>query len=195
MGGKLGDTKSREINSAEKLALELKAALLAGGREKLGMHVEICGSIRRRVQRVGDIDMAVNWDLLESVEILEEWGRRTSTEVIVLSNLDTVKKIVNLSIDGLQIDIYFAWLDQWGAMVLFLTGSRLFNIVMRGKAKKVGYKLNQYGLWHGDEIIAGRTEEQIFFALGMEYVTPEERSISYKRIKKINQKEEMLCQR
>ena len=195
MGGKVGHTDKQGIARAGKLAAEIKEALLDGGRREKGLRVEICGSIRRKVDVVGDIDIVVNWPLKELICVLEDWGQKDpNRQVELLSNPATVRKTANLIIDGMQVDLYFALDDQWGAMTLFLTGSRLFNIVLRGKAKKIGYKLNQYGLWHGDEIVAGKTEEQIFYALGIDYMAPEERSISYRQIRKIPQKEEMLWQ-
>ena len=70
-------------------------------------------------------------------------------------------------------------------MALFLTGSQKFNIIVRGEAKRQGYKLNQYGLWQGDERIAGKSEEQIFDALGLKYVRPIDRSVeSFKRLER-----------
>lgn len=192
MGGKIGKTEKQRIDKAVKLSSMIKDVLLADGRKEHGLKVEVCGSVRRKREYVGDIDIAVNWSLADLVTILQDWGEKDSHDVVLMSDLKRAKKVVNLVIDEVQIDLYFARDDQWGAMLLFLTGSRLFNIVFRGKARKLGYKLNQYGLYHGDEVIAGKTEEQIFYALGIDYIAPEERSLTYKHIKKIEQKGEML---
>jgi len=62
--------------------------------------------------------------------------------------------------------------EEWGAALLYFTGSKNFNIRMRNAAIAKGWKLNEYGLWDGDKLIAGKTEEEIFEALGWEFVEP-----------------------
>lgn len=111
----------------------------------------ICGSIRREHKFVHDIDIVV-------VGKPEEVGR----------------KYVNTQND-IQVDTYVASEENFGAMTLFLTGSKEFNVMMRVKAKARGMKLNQYGLWQDGALIASRTENDIFEALGMPYVHPRNR--------------------
>lgn len=132
----------------------------------------ICGSVRRKCKMFGDIDIVTTTPLPEVLD------RFRGVEGVEFVAVDATRKAMNIYIDGIQIDVYKADVANWGAMTLFLTGSAFLNIIMRAKAKKQGYKLNQYGLWLGDELLAGKTEQQIFDALGLKYLEPKERSLS-----------------
>jgi len=79
-------------------------------------------------------------------------------------------------IDGVQVDMYHALPEQWGAMCLFLTGNAQFNIRLRLIAKKHGFKLNEKGLWSGENQVAGKDERQMFDVLGLEWLEPVDRS-------------------
>jgi DNA polymerase/3'-5' exonuclease PolX len=57
------------------------------------------------------------------------------------------------------------------------TGSGEFNVSIRSIAKKKGYRLNQYGLWKGDQCVASREERDIFAVLGLQYIQPEWRQV------------------
>lgn len=148
------------------LAFEIRNLL-----EKNGVKVEICGSLRRGREIVNDIDMVVSEPTSRIAEILKKRKGVVATET---------KKGGKFSflIDECQFDIHYAPPEQWGAAVLFLTGSGLFNIILRGIAKNQGYKLNERGLYMGEDCIAGRTEVQIFDALGYEYIAPQEREVT-----------------
>jgi DNA polymerase/3'-5' exonuclease PolX len=82
----------------------------------------------------------------------------------------------------LKIDIFTASRVEYIYSLLYLTGSKEHNIVMRSIAKKKGYTLNQYGLFKdGNRVTISRpTEEKIFEFLGMTYKKPENREITWK---------------
>jgi DNA polymerase (family 10) len=124
--------------------------------------------------------MVVGTVLSETMQQIEAWSRESGRPAELMSNMEKSTRSAHVLIEDVQFDLYYATPEEWGAMTLFLTGSKLFNILIRAKAKELGYKLNQYGLWHGAELIAGRTEEQIFYALEMENWSPERRSLSGK---------------
>jgi len=135
------------------------------------IQAEICGSIRRRADVVGDVDMVVSSPTKAVVEALKGFPKK------VVATPNKNEKGYTFLIEEVQFDFYYSSPENWGAMVLFLTGSQLFNIILRGMAKRDGMKLSQYGLFHNGEVIAGRTERQIFDALGLEYVEPERRTL------------------
>ncbi len=139
----------------------------------------VCGSVRRRRIKVRDLDLVCRAPIRKAITVLESLnGHKIDgllMDVTCLSNQDNVKKQADFLINGVQVNVYSATVANEGAMVLFLTGSKSFNIRMRGHAKGLGYKLNQYGLWHNDELIAGRYERQIFEALGLQWMDPEQR--------------------
>jgi DNA polymerase (family X) len=89
-------------------------------------------------------------------------------------------KVQRFILDGEQVDVYLVDEEHFGAMMLYLTGPQKYNIVMRAKAKYKGMLLNQYGLWTREEpreLIASRTEEDIYDAMGLAYKPPELRGI------------------
>jgi DNA polymerase (family X) len=62
---------------------------------------------------------------------------------------------------------------SYGAALLYFTGSKQHNIELRKLAIEKGWSLNEYGLTHGERVLAGRTEEEVYRALGMEWIPPE----------------------
>jgi len=132
---------------------------------------EAAGSYRRKKETVGDIDIVVVTDDAEKV---------SST----IAGLPFVTKVVahggtKLSFNfksGLRTDIRFVRESQWGSALLYFTGSKEHNIMMRKVAIEKGWKLSEYGLFEGEKIIASKEEEDIYKALGLEWVPPEKRS-------------------
>lgn len=161
-----------------KREMEYKQAIgpaekLVGWLEENGAgRVEICGSLRRKRPIVGDIDLVVLGSAIEFKPKLAalSWFK------LLEPSLGT-KTLWGIMEKNIQVNLYFVKEESWGAMVLFLTGSQCFNIAIRTVAKKMGYKLNQYGVWHGPVLIAGKEEVQIFAALGIKWVDPPQRNI------------------
>ena len=139
-----------------------------------GIHCAVCGSLRRGNKAyVNDVDLVVEGDLEIAKEIILSSAMSANVKVEVLSK--TVKKSMDVLVNDVQVNIINASPESWGASIMYLTGSMIFNIVMRGLAKKQGMKLNRYGLFLNDEVIAGKSEEQIFMALGLPYIEPKDR--------------------
>ena len=79
---------------------------------------------------------------------------------------------------GLQIDLYLCRPDEAAAMRMFLTGPARFNIMCRQRAQRRGWTLSQYGLFDaadGAPVCDAEREQDIFAALGMDYLEPEAR--------------------
>ena len=93
------------------------------------------------------------------------------------------KDISRFMIMGERVDIYRTDAESFGAMMLFLTGPQQYEIILRAKAKRKGMLLNQKGLYTRDtrELIASKTEEDIYNAMGLNYKEPELRGV--KKIK------------
>jgi DNA polymerase (family 10) len=134
---------------------------------KAGIIFEICGSIRRKHQIVGDIDIVVNRQIDYVVAALD------GLEPVIIAQGDSKAEVI---INGVYVDLVRSTLDEWGAAVCYLTGGKVFNIRLRGLAKKKGYKLNQHGLFNkSGNKVASMVEEDIFEALHEPYVTPDQR--------------------
>lgn len=129
----------------------------------------VCGSVRRQVEFVGDVDLVA----LDSQELRDH-----------LSKIGFIVKnaVAEANIDYIPVSIYFASKENWGSMIMHFTGSKELNIMMRGNAKRKGLMLNQYGLFDGDICIASKTEEEIYEKLNMKYLDPIERSKGFGKL-------------
>lgn len=134
----------------------------------------VAGSYRRKRETCGDIDLCVReqdygkWAL--GIVCLAEKG----SDVLIKQKDGTVTGILY---HGTRIELYVALKDSFGAMLMFCTGSWELNVRQRQRAVSMGLKLNEKGLFRGEEKIAGKTEKDVYVALGLEYLEPEDREV------------------
>ncbi|MCA9037412.1 MAG: DNA polymerase/3'-5' exonuclease PolX [Planctomycetaceae bacterium] len=126
------------------------------------------GSCRRRRETCGDLDVlvtcddaAIPMDALASHALVESVLQRGET-----------KQRVRLK-SGVEMDLRVVPEESFGAALQYFTGSKEHNVVVRGRAKDQGLKVNEYGVFKGDEQIAGRTEEDVYAAVGLPWFPPE----------------------
>ena len=74
---------------------------------------------------------------------------------------------------GLQVDLRVVPEESYGAALHYFTGSKAHNIAVRAIGVRKGLKINEYGVFRGDERIAGRTEEEVYASVGLPYIEPE----------------------
>lgn len=153
------------LATAWPVAEELVARL---GRCKGVEQVEAAGSFRRRRDTVGDLDLVVTGGRVDAV--MDTLVKHPHVAE-VLGRGDT-KSSVRLA-SGLQVDLRLVPAESFGAALLYFTGSKAHNIELRRIALDKGLSLNEYGLWKGKQQVAGRTEEEIYRALGMPWIPPE----------------------
>ncbi|MBL4694463.1 DNA polymerase/3'-5' exonuclease PolX [Candidatus Gracilibacteria bacterium] len=134
--------------------------------------IQFCGSLRRRQETIGDIDILVVAD----GEGLMEHFCSFEDVINVIAQGDTKSSVIMAS--GIQCDLRLVPDESFGAAAHYFTGSKEHNIRMRDLAKKKGLKLNEYGLMDGDKAVAGKTEEGIFKKLGLPFIPPEMRQNS-----------------
>lgn len=130
--------------------------------------IAVAGSYRRGRETVGDLDFLVSTN--ESASLMKRFTGTASCERI-LAHGDTKSSILLQS--GIQVDLRVVPRESFGAALHYFTGSKAHNIEMRQRARKKGLKLNEYGLFKGDECVAGRAEEGVFQALGLTMIPPE----------------------
>ncbi len=130
------------------------------------------GSTRRRKSTVGDIDILVGSNKPQKVlnyfvslpGIVKVWGKGATKASIRLNA-------------GFDVDLRVVPERQFGSALQYFTGSKEHNVVLRKIAISKGLKLNEYGLFSakngGSKLIAGKTEKEIYEALGMNYMEPE----------------------
>ncbi|MGD8631502.1 MAG: DNA polymerase/3'-5' exonuclease PolX [Gammaproteobacteria bacterium] len=130
--------------------------------------VEIAGSYRRAKETVGDLDI-----LVAAAD-----GRRVISHFVAYDEVETIsgqgstRATVKLQ-SGLQVDLRVVAAESYGAALYYFTGSRAHNIAVRRIAQRHGLKLNEYGVFRGRRRIAGRSEKEIFAAIGLPYIAPE----------------------
>ena len=142
-------------------------------KEKVGAleaveEVKIAGSIRRCQETVGDIDVLTVtnhpdevMDFFTQMDIVDE--------VVVKGHSKSTVRLFN----GMDADIRVFKTDEFGSALVYFTGSREFNISLRKIAISMDMKLNEYGVFHQEERVAGATEEDVLKALGLDYIPPE----------------------
>src|SRR5207244_3252091 len=134
---------------------------------------EIAGSVRRWRETIGDVDIVVG--SANGAPIMEAFATAPTFDRVFARGETKSSVIVER---GLQIDLRVVAPDQFGAAMLYFTGSKEHNVHMRGFALKRKLLLNEYGLFRvGEEKsgkpIASHTEEEVFGALGMDWIPPE----------------------
>jgi len=126
------------------------------------------GSYRRGKETVGDLDfLAVTGDVDAVMDRLAAFGGVDS----ILARGDT-KMSLRLTA-GVQVDLRAVPAESFGAALQYFTGSKEHNIVLRGRAKSRGLKINEYGVFRGERRIAGRTEEEVYGTLDLPCFPPE----------------------
>ncbi len=135
--------------------------------------ISVAGSVRRWRETIGDVDIVVA--SAAAAPIMATFVGAPSVERVLVRG-DTKSSVIVER--GLQIDLRVVTPDQYGAALMYFTGSKDHNVRMRGIALKRKLLLNEYGLFRvGQEKdgtpIASRTEEEVFAALGMDWIPPE----------------------
>ena len=136
----------------------------AGGVEQL----ELAGSFRRGRETVGDLDVLATSSDPERVfdafsrlpEVREVRLRGGTKETVLLQN-------------GLQVDLRVVEPTAFGAAWLYFTGSKDHNVHLRSIARDRGLKINEYGIFRGEERIGGGTETEVYAALDLAWIPPE----------------------
>ncbi len=129
------------------------------------------GSVRRREETIGDIDILV---VSENNKKVVDFFTRMPIVKRILASGDT--KAVVISKDNMQVDIRVIKPESFGSALQYFTGNKEHNIHLRKIAIKKGLKLSEYGLFKGKNQIAGKTEEEVYKKLGMQYLPPELRT-------------------
>lgn len=130
--------------------------------------VEPAGSYRRARETIGDLDILV--EASDSAAVMDAFVKYDEV-ADVLAHGET-KSSARLRA-GLQVDVRVVPAESFGAALQYFTGSKEHNIAIRKIAQAKGLKVNEYGVMRGEERIAGRTEEEVYGALGLAVPPPE----------------------
>ncbi len=137
---------------------------------KLVQKIEVGGSLRRKEVTIGDIDILA---VSKNPEKVMDLFTTLSMVRKVVSKGPTKSQVVLKN--GMQADIRVIEKKSFGAALQYFTGNKAHNIELRKIAIRKGWKLNEYGLFEGDKMIAGPTEEGVYKKLGLRWIPPEKR--------------------
>ncbi len=126
------------------------------------------GSVRRRKETIGDVDILITSPNPKKVidyfvampGVVKIWGKGLTKASVKLK-------------DGFDVDLRVLPDSQFGSALQYFTGSKEHNIVLRKIAIDNGLKLSEYGLFRGSKMVAGKTEKEIYKTLKMDYIEPE----------------------
>jgi DNA polymerase (family 10) len=130
--------------------------------------IDVAGSYRRRKETVGDIDILLASSKNE--ELMNYFVDYEEVEEVIAKGKTKSSVILKR---GLQVDVRVIPQVSYGAAFLYFTGSKEHNVELRKIAQGKDYKINEYGLYDGDERIAGKTESEIYKEIGLKYIEPE----------------------
>ena len=129
---------------------------------------DLVGSVRRNKDTVKDIDIICS---------------ATPNVFKQIKQLDTIKRIISKSEDsavietiaGVCIDFRIIDPESYGAALVFFSGSKEHNILIRERGEERGLEINEYGVWKNQQWVAGTTEESVYAAIDSKFIPPEER--------------------
>lgn len=135
------------------------------------------GSLRRGKETIGDLDLVVimkpGHDKQKDIDAVSE-------HILKYPGIDQTlahgeNKVSVLLGNGLQVDVRLLKKDCFGAALLYFTGSKEHNVELRGRAREMGWTLNEYALTtlQGGRFVAGKTEHDIYEKLRLDYIEPE----------------------
>src|ERR1700722_14157727 len=135
------------------------------------------GSLRRGKETVGDLDFLV---ILPSDKYKPKVVEAIAQHILAYPEIEQKlangeNKVSFLLKSGMQVDVRILKKESYGAALLYFTGSKEHNVVLRGRANKMDYTLNEYALatLKGERPVAGATEKEIYAKLGLDYIPPE----------------------
>lgn len=126
------------------------------------------GSVRRGRESIGDGDIIF-------IPKNDSWFDSLLAHPAV-KVLESGKKKASILVYGFQVDLLSTTKESWGAALQYFTGSKWHNISLRVYAKKLGFTVNEYGVFNNSGMkIAGETERGVYRALGLKWWPPKYR--------------------
>ncbi len=142
--------------------------------------ISVAGSVRRMKETIGDVDILVAVDNSKgsvfakaSADAVADFFVSRQDVIKVWSKGPTRSSVRTR--DGFDMDLRVVPAKSYGSALQYFTGSKEHNIATRRIAINRGLKLNEYGVFQGSKMIAGRTEKEVYKAIGLPWIPPEMR--------------------
>lgn len=165
------ELKSRKGRFRLSLALSYAEPLSAYLKKISGViQVEPAGSLRRWKDTIGDVDILVTCK--KDAPVMDRFVKYPDVKEIIAKG-DTKSTAILKS--GLQVDVRVLDEKSFGAALQYFTGSKAHNIAIRDRAKKMGLKISEYGVFEEKtgKKVAGEDEEDVYKAVGLPWIPPE----------------------
>ena len=136
------------------------------------------GSLRRGRDTVGDLDILVTGKACTTEAGRQEAIAHVAKYPPLMDVIASGDNKISFHVrNGMQVDVRLLPPDSFGAAMQYFTGSKAHNVALRQRALKMGYTLNEYALatLEGEKPVAGKTEEEIYAKLKLDYIPPEMR--------------------
>ncbi len=189
--GKLAGLKGFGERSIQQIAHGIEFLESSAGRVRLGtgwriveemcaavrlmagvQRVEPAGSLRRGRETIGDLDLLCIAD--DGAGIIRQFTQLPLVTEVMAAGDTKGSVLVEYSPGrAIHVDLRVVPAESFGAAWQYFTGSKEHNVRLRERAVKRGWSLNEYGLTEGRRVIASRTEEEIYTALGLPWLPPE----------------------
>jgi DNA polymerase (family 10) len=140
--------------------------------------IETAGSLRRCAETIGDVDLLVTTDKADSKakqtpeQIIESFTGAPFVEQVLGAGGTKSSVVIRTETTPVQVDVRVVPQESFGAAMQYFTGSKAHNVRLREIAIKAGLKLNEYGLFKDDDMVAGADEQEVYKKLGLEFIDP-----------------------
>jgi len=135
--------------------------------------IQTAGSLRRRAETIGDVDILVAAPAGgSSRRVVEAFTQAGFVRQVLAAGPTKGSALIETTTGAVQVDVRVVPEQSFGAASQYFTGSKQHNVRLREIAVKAKLKLNEYGLFKGKKMIAGRYEEEIYEKLGLDYISP-----------------------
>lgn len=139
--------------------------------------IELAGSIRRGKETIGDIDILIACDPAHRRKVIEFFTRVPDVKVVLAKG--ETKASILIKERNVQVDLRVINDQEWGAALLYFTGSKEHNIYLRTLAREKGLKISEYGVFDASsqKRLAGKNEKEIYDLFGLQFIPPELREM------------------
>ncbi len=187
--GRLRDLAGMGLKTEEKVPKSIEKYRAGMGRFKLSVgytyaralleylkdtpgvkRLDPAGSFRRQKETIGDLDiLAICGKGCKVMDRFTKYG-----DVAEVISKGETKSSVRLKC-GLQVDVRVLEEESYGAALHYFTGSKAHNIAIRDRAKDLGLKVSEYGVFRAkdEKRLSGANEEDVFKAVGLPFIPPE----------------------
>jgi DNA polymerase (family 10) len=147
-------------------AMQVAEEIIADLAKAEPLKITYAGSLRRMKESVSDVDILAA--AADSGALMDRFAATPLSEVVVRGPAKTTIRTAR----GLQVDLRVVPEESWGAALMYFTGSKEHNVNLRTRLVRQGLKLSEYGLFREGELLAARTEEEVYAQIGLPWIPP-----------------------